>query len=120
MSVPNKDGRRRILAIHTAKMPLASDVDLDEVASRTERFTGADLEDLVRRAGLFALREGGNDVSEVDMSHFSQAMNASRASVTQEMEEEYRSIEAKLKQNAMRAQSIGFITPGMLESHGDK
>ena len=120
VSVPNKDGRRRILAIHTAKMPLASDVDLDEVASRTERFTGADLEDLVRRAGLFALREGGNDVSEVDMSHFSQAMNASRASVTQEMEEEYRSIEAKLKQNAMRAQSIGFITPGMLESHGDK
>ncbi|MBH9537106.1 CDC48 family AAA ATPase [Novosphingopyxis sp. YJ-S2-01] len=120
VSVPNRDGRRRILAIHTAKMPLASDVDLDEVASRTERFTGADLEDLVRRAGLFALREGGNDVSEVDMSHFSQAMNASRASVTQEMEEEYRSIEAKLKQNAMRAQSIGFITPGMLESHGEK
>ncbi|WP_420606159.1 CDC48 family AAA ATPase [Novosphingopyxis sp.] len=120
VSVPDKDGRRRILAIHTAKMPLGSDVDLDEIAGRTERFTGADLEDLVRRAGLFALREGGNDVSEVSMSQFSQALNASRASVTEEMEEEYRTIESKLKQNAMRAQSIGFVTPGMLEARGEK
>ena len=120
VSVPSKDGRRRILSIHTAKMPLGSDVDLDEIAERTERFTGADLEDLVRRAGLFALREGGSEVSEVSMSQFSQALNASRASVTEEMEEEYRTIEAKLKQNAMRAQSIGFVTPGMLTSRGDK
>jgi transitional endoplasmic reticulum ATPase len=120
VSVPSKDGRRRILSIHTGKMPLGSDVDLDEIAERTERFTGADLEDLVRRAGLFALREGGSDVNEVGMSHFSQALNASRASVTEEMEEEYRTIESKLKQNAMRAQSIGFVTPGMLQSRGDK
>ena len=114
VSVPGKAGRRRILAIHTAKMPLGKDVDLDEVVERTERFTGADLEDLVRRAGLFALREGGNDVAEVNMSHFSQAMNASRASVTPEMEEEYRQIEAKLKQSAMEPAGIGFVTPGML------
>ncbi len=120
VSVPNKDGRRRILSIHTAKMPLASDVDLDEIAERTERFTGADLEDVVRRAGLFALREGGNDVSEVTMSHFTQALDASRASVTEEMEEEYRSLESKLKQNAMSAQPIGFVTAGMLQSRGDK
>ena len=39
-------------------MPLAKDVDLDALARRTERFTGADLEDLVRRAGLTALRRG--------------------------------------------------------------
>ena len=59
-------------------------------------------------------------MNEVGMSHFSQALNASRASVTEEMEEEYRTIESKLKQNAMRAQSIGFVTPGMLQSRGDK
>lgn len=51
-TVPDKGARRRILGIHTAKMPIGKDVDLDEIAERTERYTGADLEDLVRRAGL--------------------------------------------------------------------
>ena len=48
-------------------MPLAEDVDLDALAARTERFTGADLEDLVRRAGLFALR-GSIEAKEVTMA----------------------------------------------------
>ena len=119
VTVPDKVGRRRILGIHTAKMPIGKDVDLDEVAERTERYTGADLEDLVRRAGLFALREGGNDVSEVNMVHFTQALNASRASVTPEMEEEYRTIESKLKQAAMLPQGMGFVLPGMIKSLRD-
>lgn len=115
VTVPDKAGRRRILAIHTARMPMGSDVDLDEIAERTVRFSGADLEDLVRRAGLFALREGGGDATEVQMSHFSQALNASRATVTEEMEEEYKSIEAKLKQAASEPEGIGFVTPGMVK-----
>jgi len=114
VTVPDKTGRRRILAIHTKNMPMGSDVDLDEVAERTTRFSGADLEDVVRRAGLFALREGGDDANEVRMSHFSQALNASRATVTEEMEEEYKTIEAKLKQAASEPNSIGFVSPGMV------
>lgn len=97
VTVPDKAGRRRILAIHTGRMPLGKDVDLDEIAERTDRYTGADLEDLVRRAGLFALREDESGAKEVRMDHFSQALNASRATVTAEMEEEYRTIETKLK-----------------------
>jgi transitional endoplasmic reticulum ATPase len=58
VGTPDTAGRRRILAIHTEDMPLGSDVDLESLAKRTERFTGADLEDLVRRAGLTALRRG--------------------------------------------------------------
>lgn len=115
VTVPDKGGRRRILGIHTSRMPLGKDVDLDEIAERTERYTGADLEDLVRRAGLFALREGGRDANEVRMSHFSQALNASRATVTPEMEEEYRSMESKLKQAAMIPEGMGFVTPGMVK-----
>ena len=115
VTVPDKGGRRRILGIHTANMPLGKDVDLDEIAERTDRYTGADLEDLVRRAGLFALRESGNDVSEVRMAHFSQALNASRATVTVEMEEEYRTIETKLKSAAMLPEGMGFVLPGMMK-----
>ncbi|HKX89499.1 MAG TPA: CDC48 family AAA ATPase, partial [Sphingopyxis sp.] len=52
VSVPNAEGRKRILEIQTGKMPLAKDVDLGALAERSDRFTGADLEDLTRRAGL--------------------------------------------------------------------
>src|SRR5207253_5156943 len=58
VGTPDTAGRRRILAIHTKGKPLAPDVDLESLAKRTERFTGADLEDLVRRAGLTPLRRG--------------------------------------------------------------
>ncbi len=50
LPVPDEKGRRKILGIHTSKMPLAGDIDLDELAGKTARFTGADLEDLARRA----------------------------------------------------------------------
>ena len=96
-------------------MPIGKDVDLDSIADRSERYSGADLEDLVRRAGLYALREHGGLVETVQMKHFEQALKDSRASVTPEMEEEYSKMEAELKQNAMRAEPIGFVTPGMLK-----
>src|SRR3546814_16389930 len=52
VGVPDEGGRRRIIGIHTGKMPLAEDVDLDSLARRTERFTWPDLDALVRRAEI--------------------------------------------------------------------
>jgi len=111
--VPDQAGRRHILGIHTKDMPMAGDVDLDSLASRTDRFTGADLEDLVRRAGLFALRDS-LEAKEVTMDHFDRALKETRASVTEEMEREYSEIEGRLKQEAFSSGGIGFISPGML------
>jgi transitional endoplasmic reticulum ATPase len=120
VAVPDEDGRRHILGIHTAKMPLAGDVDLDAMARRTERFTGADLEDLVRRAGLFALR-GSMEAVQVTMEDFEQALGETRASVTREMEQDYERIQQSLKQDAMSSNAgIGFIAPGMLTPRGPK
>jgi len=119
VGVPDADGRRRILAIQTAKMPLADEVDLESLAGRAERFTGADLEDLVRRAGLVALRRS-LDAERVTMADFEEAFGQSRASVTQEMEREYEAMASKLKQEALAIQPIGFIAPGMLEPRGEK
>ncbi|MEK9212163.1 CDC48 family AAA ATPase [Sphingomonas sp. 2378] len=119
VGVPDKAGRRRILGIQTAKMPLAPDVDLDDVAARTDRFTGADLGDVVRRAGLIALRESLS-ATEVNMAAFDEALTEARASVTPEMERDYEQIAAKLKQDAAAIQPIGFIAPGMLTPRGDK
>lgn len=117
VGVPDQPGRRHILSIQTEKMPLASDVDLDVVAARTERFTGADLEDVVRRAGMFALRES-LATREVAMAHFEKALGESRASVTPEMEDEYRRMSAQLKQEAMTP--LGFISPGQVTPRGEK
>jgi transitional endoplasmic reticulum ATPase len=111
---PDTAGRRRILAIHTRKMPLADDVDLESLARRTENFTGADLEDLVRRAGLTALRRE-LDTGKVSMADFDTALGETRASVTPEMLEEYERIQDTLKSEATRPLGgIGFVLPGML------
>ncbi|HJQ16790.1 MAG TPA: CDC48 family AAA ATPase [Allosphingosinicella sp.] len=117
--VPEQAGRRRILGIHTADMPLAPDVDLDALAARTDRFTGADLEDLVRRAGMFALRES-MEAKQVTMANFERALQETRASVTEEMEREYAEIEGTLKQEAFGSGGIGFVYPGMLTPRGPK
>ncbi|HET8749989.1 MAG TPA: AAA family ATPase, partial [Sphingomicrobium sp.] len=114
VGTPDTAGRRRILAIHTRGMPLASDVDLESIAQRTDRFTGADLEDLVRRAGLTALRRG-LDSGNVTMADFEVALGETRASVTPEMLEEYDRIQENLKTDATRPLGgIGFVLPGML------
>jgi transitional endoplasmic reticulum ATPase len=115
VGTPDKDGRRQILAIHTEGMPLAEDVDLDSLAERTDRFTGADLEDLVRRAGLTALRRG-LDAAKVAMADFEAALKETRASVTPEMVEDYARIQQTLKSDATRPTGgIGFVLPGMLQ-----
>ncbi len=107
VSVPDADGRERILSIHAAGMPLADDVDLAKLAKETEGFTGADLEDLVRRAGLFALREN-LEAEELPMALFEKARAETRASVTAEMEEAYRKIQDDLHHEAPSRRRIGF------------
>jgi transitional endoplasmic reticulum ATPase len=106
--VPDAAGRRKIIGIHAKNMPIAADVDLDHLAERTVRFTGADLEDLTRRAGLFALRNS-LDASEVTAENFEQALAETRPSVTQEMEREYEEILRTLKQQGPRREQIGFV-----------
>jgi transitional endoplasmic reticulum ATPase len=81
-------------AIHAKRMPLSADVDLEDLARRTERFTGADLEDLTRRAGLTALRRDLANV-EVSMADFDAALKETRASVTPEMLTEYERIRTR-------------------------
>ncbi|KMS52590.1 ATPase AAA [Novosphingobium barchaimii LL02] len=124
VGTPDGPGREHILGIHTGKMPLAGDVDLASIAARTERFTGADLEDVVRRAGLIAIRKRGAAVEQVTAADFEDALEDSRATVTEEMESEYMRMKGELKKRAMEVTPIGFIAPGMVaptreRKHGD-
>jgi len=56
IGVPDKDGRKEVLQIHTRGMPLAEDVDLGEIAEVTHGFVGADLESLAKESAMRVLR----------------------------------------------------------------
>jgi transitional endoplasmic reticulum ATPase len=107
--VPDRDGRLHILRVHTAKMPLADDVDLASIAAQTAGYTGADLEGVVRRAGLQALRSQP-DMERVPMACFDSALAESHASVTPEMEREYVELLEELKRESPKGRrKIGFV-----------
>ena len=56
IGVPDRDGRKEILQVHTRNMPLAEGIDLDVYAENTHGFVGADLESLAKEAAMHALR----------------------------------------------------------------
>lgn len=68
INVPNPDlkGRKEILEVHTRKVKLADDVDLEIIARRTPGFVGSDLANLVNEAALLAARKGKKATEMVD------------------------------------------------------
>jgi cell division protease FtsH len=64
---PDKIGREKILKVHTRGVPLATDVDLKEVAASTPGLVGADLRNLVNEAALLAARRNGESVHQKDI-----------------------------------------------------
>jgi len=65
---PDKAGRVQILQVHTSKVRMSPDVDLQTVASLTPGFTGADLANLVNEAALVATRRGAEAVTVADFT----------------------------------------------------
>jgi cell division protease FtsH len=65
---PDRAGRAAILRIHTRNVPLAADVDLDNIASQTPGLVGADLRNLVNEAALLAARRNRPAVTADDFS----------------------------------------------------
>ncbi len=63
---PDVRGREGILQVHTKKVPLATDVDLEIIARGTPGMVGADLENLVNEAALLAARQDKDTVSMTD------------------------------------------------------
>ena len=66
---PDVRGRIEILKVHTKKVPVSEDVDLDKIARGTPGFSGADLENLVNEAALWAARLDKKSVEFVDFEN---------------------------------------------------
>ncbi len=66
VNLPDLRGRAEILKVHTKKVPVAVSVELDKVARGTPGFSGADLENLVNEAALWAARQNKKQVETID------------------------------------------------------
>ncbi len=104
--VPDEEARRKIFDVHTRNKPLADDVDIDDLAARTEGYVGADIEAVCREASMAATREfihsvDPDDVDEsvgnvrVTAEHFEDALKEVNASVDEDTREHYDEIEKK-------------------------
>ncbi|MEM2298336.1 MAG: AAA family ATPase, partial [Thermofilaceae archaeon] len=93
---PDRAARLEILKVHTRRMPLAEDVDLEKIADATEGYTGADLAALCKEAAIIALREAGKP-TRVTMKRFLKSMEAVKPSITREDIERYRRIAEEFK-----------------------
>jgi len=72
VSLPDRKGRRAILAVHARNKKLADDLDLDALAKRTPGFSGADLENVLNEAAILAVRDGAE---LINMSHLDEAID---------------------------------------------
>ena len=93
---PDRRARLEILRIHTRRVPLAPDVDLEKLADMTNGYTGADLEALVREAVMLALREK-LEAREVIMKYFLEALKIVKPSLSEDIMEKYQNIEKTLR-----------------------
>ena len=89
IGVPGEAGRREVLDVHTRRMPLADDVDIETLAARTHGFVGADLEGLATEAAMTALRrtrQSGDSLRGVEVTRedFETAMTAVEPSAMRE------------------------------------
>jgi transitional endoplasmic reticulum ATPase len=86
---PDDKGRLEIIKILTKKMPLASDVKLEEIAVATQNYTGADLAALCRESAVQAMR---NNSAKITNSDFAKGMKQVRPSITKEVDQWYKTV----------------------------
>src|ERR687890_342538 len=83
---PDDRARYEIIKILTSSMPLANDVNLEDISKSTKGFSGADLVALCREAAVNAMRTKSNIVNNID---FSKALHLVKPSITKDIEEWY-------------------------------
>jgi transitional endoplasmic reticulum ATPase len=86
---PDDKGRLDIIKILTKKMPLASDVKLEEIAVATQNYTGADLAALCRESAIQAMR---NNNAKITNSDFAKGMKQIKPSITKEVDQWYKTV----------------------------
>ena len=95
---PSKEARTDILNIHTRKMPLDKDVNINQLSEETDRYSGAELAALCREAALCAIEESRN-ATLVALRHFQQAKLLVKPQIDDAMLQFFENYEKKVKYN---------------------
>jgi transitional endoplasmic reticulum ATPase len=86
---PDYEGRIKILKVHTKNMPIDDDISIKKLALITDGFSGADLENLCREAGMQAIREQKEDFKKVKNKHFEFALTKVTSTLGKDQIEKY-------------------------------
>lgn len=107
---PDRAARLEILKVHTRKMPLAKDVNLERLADLTDGFSGADIEGLCREAAMTAVRNNWK-VKPVEMKHFDEALHEVRPSISPDDLKRFQEIaEMILRRQPQKAEALtGYV-----------
>ena len=89
VTAPDLKARERILRVHTRNMPLAGNVSLTHLAQVTEGYSGADLENLCREAGMQAIRELMYDFKDIEYQHFEHALDKIKSTLSDSVIQRY-------------------------------
>ncbi len=91
MHLPDAEGRLKILQVHTKDAPLAGDVDLKEIAKKTERYSGADIANLCKEATRLAAKSALEigEIVPITREHFEKVMKGIKPSCSLSMLDDY-------------------------------
>ncbi len=107
VSLPDKKAREEIFEVHTRNLPLADEIDIENLAERTEGYTGSDIEALCREASMNSIRDFVESVSpeefeesvgnvRITLEDFEKALKEIEPSLSDEDMEKYSKIKEQI------------------------
>ncbi len=99
VEAPDNDARLKILNVHTISMPLAEDVSLKKIAQITEGYSGADLENVCREAGMQAIREKMEKIDKIENKHFEFALSKIKSTLPKNIIERYENMAKQITES---------------------
>jgi transitional endoplasmic reticulum ATPase len=96
---PDYDARLKILEVHSRDMPLDESVSLKRIAQNTVGYSGADLENVCREAGMQAIREKMADLEKIENKHFEFALTKIKSTLPKEITDRYESLAKQITES---------------------
>ncbi|MHA2391943.1 MAG: CDC48 family AAA ATPase [Promethearchaeota archaeon] len=96
---PDYDARLKILEVHSRDMPLDESVSLKRIAQNTVGYSGADLENVCREAGMQAIREKMADLEKIENKHFEFALMKIKSTLPKEITDKYESLAKQITES---------------------
>jgi transitional endoplasmic reticulum ATPase len=99
VEAPDHEGRLKILKVHTKGMPLAENISLKKFAQMTEGYSGADLENVCREAGMQAIREEMENIKNIENKHFEFALSKIKSTLPKSVIQKYENMAKQITES---------------------